>query len=210
MGMADAQQDRQPPVTAGWATARPLPLVLLHWATLVPLLAAFGTALLRDSLEERALRALLLAIHQGSGALVLALAAVRLLLRWQLGRLPATAAPRWTDRLAAAVQVALYAALFVVPLLGWAALTAADQRPPWGWRLAGNSIPTDEDLAEQLRLWHACAAYTAAAVIGLHALAALWHHFVLRDGVLHAMRLRGRHPPRADTTPISPPGPPQA
>lgn len=169
---------------------RPRALVSMHWLTLVPLLLAFAAVLCREQLEDRTLRAVLLSVHQWSGASVLALGLARLLVRWRLGRLPPSMAPHWSNGLATAVHVALYAALLAVPLLGWASVTAAGKVPPWGLALPAAWIAEDEDLAEQLLSAHQSAAYAAAAVIALHVLAAMWHHFVRRDGVLRAMRLQ--------------------
>lgn len=47
--------------------------------------------------------------------------------------------------------------------------------------------PTDKDLRETIEEWHALAANTLLVVALLHAVAALLHHFVWKDGVLRRM-----------------------
>jgi cytochrome b561 len=48
-------------------------------------------------------------------------------------------------------------------------------------------IGADEDLADRLQDLHVDAAWALLALVCLHIGAALWHHFVLRDGVLRRM-----------------------
>jgi cytochrome b561 len=47
--------------------------------------------------------------------------------------------------------------------------------------------PGDKALRHSIGDWHALAANTLVIVAGLHAAAALFHHFVLRDGVPRRM-----------------------
>ena len=48
-------------------------------------------------------------------------------------------------------------------------------------------VASDEDLADTLTTWHQDVAWVLLAFITLHAGAALWHHFVLRDRTLRMM-----------------------
>jgi cytochrome b561 len=151
---------------------------------------ALCTVLLRDQIEDRAVRAMLLTLHQCCGITVLGLACLRLVgrLRW-IGQ-SWESGPRWSSRLAAAAHAALYGAMLVVPLLGWAIVTASGKRPPWGVSLPAVWFREDEDLADRLGDWHRLGAYWWLLLIGAHVAAALWHHWVLRDDVLRSMRLR--------------------
>jgi cytochrome b561 len=47
--------------------------------------------------------------------------------------------------------------------------------------------PGDRALRDSIGDWHALAANTLVIVAGLHAAVALFHHFILRDGVLRRM-----------------------
>jgi cytochrome b561 len=166
----------------------PRPIVVLHWASLLVLLLALSAIVWRDQVEDRALRALLLALHRHAGLLLLALGALRLLARARWRQRPPVqggAPARWA---AVAVHLLLYGALLGVPLLGWALSDARGQ--PWqAFGLSWPALATaDEDLADDLQAWHALAALTTLGLVALHAAAAFWHHWVLRDDTLRAMR----------------------
>jgi cytochrome b561 len=47
--------------------------------------------------------------------------------------------------------------------------------------------PRDRALGHDLQSWHATAANAILVLAGIHAAAALFHHYVWRDGVLRRM-----------------------
>jgi cytochrome b561 len=169
------------------APARPRKLVLVHWLTVLCLLGAATAILMRDEVSARAARQWLLEIHRHFGLFVLALFFVRLVVRARIGALPSPDTSIIARIAAALVHTALYVLLLVQPLLGWA-LSNAEGKPV---HLFGLTLPAlvaaDEDRADTLQTWHANVAWLLLALIVLHILAALWHHFVRRDGLLRAM-----------------------
>lgn len=170
------------------ASTRPRRLVVLHWLTLLCVVSGVGLILIRDEVAGRAMRQWLLDGHRHVGVLVLLLFVARVALRIRSGKLPPTGDPsRLTHAAAALVHAALYALLLALPLLGWA-LNDALGKPA---HLLGVALPAlvgaDEDLADELLAWHQDAAWLLLGLVLLHAAAALWHHFVLRDGVLRTM-----------------------
>lgn len=175
------------------ATTRPRPLIALHWLTVFCLVAAVAFVLIRDQIDARTARQWLLEGHRHFGLFVLLLFLVRVAVRIHLGKLPATADTSRLLRCAAGLtHIALYALLLAQPLLGWA-LSNAEGKPV---HLLGLTLPAlvgaDEDLADSLQAWHLDTAWILLALASLHIAAALWHHFVLRDGVLRAMWPRRR------------------
>ena len=133
-------------------------------------------------------------LHMGLGALVLGLSLLRLLWR-ALNRAPPAppGTPDWQARAAVAGHLALYALTLGVPLLGlfdrW-----ARGRPVSLFGVLPVPAPFTPPFG---RLWgevHEIAANLLLLVVGLHVAAALWHHLVLRDGVLRRM-LPGRAAP---------------
>jgi len=48
-------------------------------------------------------------------------------------------------------------------------------------------VPRDRAIFHPTEDWHGWLAYGLFGLAGLHALAALWHHFILKDGVLRRM-----------------------
>jgi cytochrome b561 len=180
--------DESVPSLAAAASARPRALVVLHWLTVLVLLAAASVILARELVSAKPPRAWLLDLHRHLGLCVLLLFALRVGLRLRWGRLPAVATLAWPLRLAAALMhAALYASILLLPLLGWALSNAAGQPVHFFGLALPALVAPDFDLADQLLLWHQNAAWTLLALVVLHVAAALWHHFVRRDAVLRVM-----------------------
>ncbi|TPG11384.1 cytochrome b [Rhodanobacter glycinis] len=168
-------------------------MAILHWLTAFCLVLAAALILTRDQVAGRAPRMWLLEGHRHFGLFVLVLFFARVALHVRLGRLRVDSdSSRFIRLLAILTHVALYALLLAQPLLGWA-LSDAQGKPV---HLLGATLPAlvgaDEDLADALQLWHQDAAWLLLGLILLHIAAALWHHFVRRDGVLRTMLPRRR------------------
>lgn len=182
-GLAQTTLDMTAP-----APARPRELVALHWLTVLCLVLAAAVILTRTRIDARPLRNGLLEVHRHLGLCVLVLVAARIALRLRFGRLPKLAQSNRTMRAAAGLtHAALYAAVLLLPLLGWMLSDAQGKRV----RFLGATLPRlvepDFDLADQLVVWHQDAAWALLVLALLHVSAALWHHFVLRDAVLRGM-----------------------
>jgi cytochrome b561 len=162
--------------------------IVFHWGTVlmfVPLLAS--VYLLQDPQGMDA--AQLLDIHRGAGALILAATCLRFLWRRRFARLPAF--PEGMGRLhrlaVTGSEYTLYVLLFAQPLIG-IAMTIARGRPfdLLFWQVPALMV-RDKALATMLHTLHQVGAYTLLGLIGIHAVAALIHHFILRDDILTAM-----------------------
>lgn len=171
----------------GLPVCRPRSMRFLHWLTVACVLAVAILALIRDETAGRVARQWLLEGHRHVGLLILALVLVRIGLRLRLGTLPRIVHSRLLRLAASLTHAALYATLLAMPLIGWA-LSNAEDKPV---HLFGLTLPTlvadDEDLADRLLVWHQDVAWALLALVALHVAAALWHHFVRRDGVLRSM-----------------------
>lgn len=178
--------------TADEAPMRPRALVWMHWLTALCLAVAAALILTRDEVDGRSLRMWLLEGHRHFGLFVLLLFLARVAFRFRVGKLPSEGNASALIRLAAGTtHMALYLLLLVQPLLGWA-LSNAEGKPV---HFFGITLPalvaSDDDLADNLTVWHQDVAWVLLALITLHIGAALWHHFVLRDRTLRMM-LPGR------------------
>lgn len=171
---------------------RPRAMRWLHWATVACLVIVAAVALFRDEVAGRALRQWLLEGHRHVGLLILALAVGRIGLRLRLGRLPSPSGSRVALLAAALTHAAIYVALLALPLIGWA-LSDAEGKPV---HLFGLTLPAlvtdDDDLADQLLVWHQDVAWALLGLLALHVAAALWHHFIKRDGLLRSMWPSGK------------------
>jgi len=100
------------------------------------------------------------------------------------------AVPVWQARSAAAMHLALYAFMIAMPLLGWLALSAAGKLPSvFGVALPALIAP-DASLEKSLEEIHETLGVAGYWLIGLHAAAALAHHYLLGDNTLRRMLLR--------------------
>lgn len=167
----------------------PQALIALHWLTLLLIAVVYVCMEFRGVFPRGSEpRELMKAIHYSSGLTVLALVFVRVVLRLR-GPIPAVtpALPALQKLAASAVHIALYAFMFGMPLVGWLLLSAEGASIGlWGLPLPG-LIAADEGVAKTLKEIHEIGATTGYALIGLHALAGLYHHYGRRDDTLRRM-----------------------
>jgi cytochrome b561 len=162
----------------------------LHWLTAALLVAAAASIYARSFTGHRGAGALLLAVHESCGIIVLLLTLARLAwrARARVGILRAQA-PRAMRLLAGAVHFALYAMLVALPLLGWLAVSARGRVPQFlGLLRLPQLIARDRDVFDDLLQWHGLAAWLLLSLVVVHVAAALLHHYVLRDDVLYSMQ----------------------
>lgn len=90
------------------------------------------------------------------------------------------------------VQIALYGLLIVVPMLGWAGVSAYPALiTVGGYHLpAMPFVPKDQALAKQIFEIHGYCALAFIALITLHMTAALRHLIVLKDGIFNRIWFR--------------------
>ncbi|KTF36526.1 cytochrome C oxidase [Xanthomonas vesicatoria] len=159
---------------------------VLHWLTVLCLVMAASLILLRAELDGRALRQWLLEGHRHFGLMVLLLFVLRVGLRLRLRTLPpGPPAPLITRLAAGGTHLAMYGLMLALPLIGWS-LSNAFGKTVYLFGLAlPNLIEADPDLGDALGVWHLNAAWALLALVILHIGAALWHHLVLRDGLLY-------------------------
>ncbi len=162
----------------------------IHWFTVLAIVAIFISVLIGADLEDPAQKKPLIALHQSLGLSVLVLNGLRLLWRWRMP-LQSLISDPLKRRVGHANHVLVYTMLMVQPLLGWLYVSARGRDVAlWGLALPA-LIDKNRELAEQIHDWHEAGGWLLLALVGLHAAAALYHHFVLHDGVLRRM-LTGR------------------
>ena len=193
--MQDTNQHPPALVTRSGTPLRwPKSIVLVHWLTVGLIVLGVTVIYARQAFDERWLRERMLNVHQWAGILTWAGCWMRLALRPFRGPQQQRPAARRVMKWAAtATHVTLYALLLAVPLLGWALSSAHGQ----SLGALGLNLPMlvepDADLADEIETAHRTAALTLLAIALFHALAAAWHHFVLRDGVLASMSVARRN-----------------
>ena len=131
----------------------------------------------------------LISIHKSLGIIILALALIRLVVRWRYGApaLPADL-PEPLKLAAHGSHYLLYALMIVMPLLGWAMLSAANYPIVL---FGGLHLPAITPHSGRLHslLWdaHFYLAFVFFALVLMHLAAALFHALVRRDGVFQSM-----------------------
>jgi cytochrome b561 len=171
-----------------------LPARALHWIVALGVLGLFCFGLWMKEVPPRGERHFYYALHATVGISILALMAVRLVW-WLLNPTPAAPAgtPSWRHWASWASHRLLYALTFAVLIVGW--LLSGTLRKPIELKAFG-VIPVPQILEARspyhrmLEDWHEMLAYALIALVALHAGAALYHHYVLRDGVLRRMLRR--------------------
>lgn len=169
-----------------------------HWIIAALVTASFAIAWIRKPIEDLEFRVLWLDVHRSIGFVILALTVVQLAVRLSVGPLSRRAGlPTFFWAASRLAHFLIYALLIAMPLIGWAQSSARARQ----FRLFGVPLPPlvrhDRDFAELLGWWHEQLGWLLLALILVHALAALFHHYVLRDNVLRAM-LPGYHSTAGD------------
>lgn len=162
---------------------------LFHWATVLLVIAQFVLMAMAEDLPSGPDRSQLFMLHKSVGITILALVVLRLAYRLA-SPVPPFPASRiaWEGRVARATHWLLYALLFAIPLVGWAMSGASGRPVVWfGLVELPQLVGADEALDERLEELHESLATVLAVVAVLHTLAALRHHFVLKDDVLRRM-----------------------
>ncbi len=163
---------------------------LLHWVLGVMIIGMLAYGWWMNHIPARPDRFFHRSIHSDIGYVVLLLTVLRLIWRG-VNPTPALPSdtPRW-QRIAAQISYgALYAAVILVTMLGWAHSGA--HTPDYSSWFGLFHVPqfTSPDRAkagiyENLHIWMA---YVLLALIVIHLAAAGWHHFVRRDRVTARM-----------------------
>lgn len=164
-------------------------LIAIHWITVLVFIVIFSAIELRGYFPRgSATRDLLLATHKSCGMLILLLVLVRVVIR---GRNPAPsivpAPPAWQNGIAHLVHLTLYAAMIAMPLLGWAMTSAGDHPIPFFGLSVPPILAPNKELSKTLAEIHEFIGNALYFVIGFHALAALAHHYLLKDNTLLRM-----------------------
>ena len=162
---------------------------LFHWLIVVMLAIEFIVGLLLHDMRRSITPATLMSFHMSFGMLILAVMALRLLWRFVY---PAPShepgMTRWQELASSWTHYLLYLSVILLPLTGWLLASA------FGWSVTIFSLFTLPSIiaphivTQRLALYaHVLTAAGVLALIGLHMLAVLYHHFIRKDKVLHRM-----------------------
>jgi cytochrome b561 len=161
----------------------------LHWLIVVLIIVQVVLANIAEDLPLGVKKLAMFARHKSVGITILGLAVIRLLWRWAnpTPALPPTLKP-YERRLATLTHFGLYVLLFAMPLTGWMMTSARGFPASWfGFFQLPDFVPKNDGLYHTMLETHHMLAVVLYAIVSLHVLAALKHHFVLKDDVLRRM-----------------------
>jgi cytochrome b561 len=161
--------------------------IAFHWAMFVLVVIVGGLGLMHDSWPKSSQR-FWINMHAVIGLLLWFVLIARF--SWRMGHsppvLPETAGA-FARRFSNPVHLALYALMFVAPVLGFVTFIYHGRIFDFGIFHLDFGIPKDRAVFEPTEDIHGYLAYVLFGLAGLHAVAALWHQFRLHDGVLRRM-----------------------
>lgn len=165
--------------------------IAFHWivAALIVFLGALG--LLFDDIP-REVRPFWINVHGCVGLVYFALVAIRL--AWRSTHRPPSLPSNigaFDRRMSAAAHHALYALMLLIPVFGVVAYVWNGRVFDYGLFQFNFGVQNNREVFKPAETIHQLLAYGLFALAGVHALAALYHHLVRRDGVLRRILPRG-------------------
>ena len=162
---------------------------VLHWVTAIVVLVAFiygpggrETRVYSTAMDaERQL-------HETLGLAVFILVILRVLWRWFDEQPAVTGVPRWMEAISKIAQGLLYVLMFALPITAIAgAWLEGHPLTLLGDIRIGPYTGLAHDVGARIASLHGWLGDAIMWIAGLHAAAAIFHHVVLRDGVLVSM-----------------------
>lgn len=168
--------------------------IAMHWLMAGLLVAVYAVVNLRESYPRgNPLRGELMTWHYMLGLSVLVLVLARIAIRVAGPGAPPIlpGLKRWQGLSSRVTHLTLYAFMAAMPLLGWLVIGAEGRDIPF----FGLQLPAltgiDRAFAHSVEDIHKTIGTIGYYLVGLHAAAALFHHYVVRDNTLARM-LPGR------------------
>lgn len=163
--------------------------IALHWLMLLLIVAVYACIELREFFPKGSEpRELLKAWHFMLGLSVLALVLLRIVVSITRPTPPIVPDPPQAQKLLAKLMhLALYALMLGMPLAGWLLLSAAGKPIPFFGLQLPALIAQSKETAGVIKEVHEAAGSAGYLLIAAHALAALYHHYRVRDNTLQRM-----------------------
>jgi cytochrome b561 len=159
--------------------------ILLHWLT-AGLVATLWVSEQVIDIFSKTVRDGILSLHITLGVVLALVLLARVIWRVTNGHSLPAADQIFMELAARATHVVLYIGVATAVTLG-IALELVRGDLVWGLMHLPSIAPGNKALTHAVKGYHGLAANFVLIIAGLHAAAALFHHYVLRDGVLRRM-----------------------
>jgi cytochrome b561 len=161
--------------------------IAFHWAMFVLVVIVGVLGLLHDSWPKQS-QAFWINVHALIGILLWAVLLARFgyRLRHSPPTLPSDIGA-FSRRFSSPVHLALYALMFVIPIIGFVTFIYHGRVFNFGFFDLNFGVKKNRAIFSPTEDIHGYLAYALFALAGVHALAALWHYFIRHDGVLGRM-----------------------
>lgn len=171
--------------------------ITLHWLTALLVVIQFALAETWDWFS-RDTRETMQSAHVSLGILLTAVILARLVWRWVPGHQRPSLASGWMETASKAVHYLLYALLAAQAVLGFAiGWSAGHPIHFFGIPIPGPIGALSRPMRHNIREIHSTVGWAIIVLALLHAAAALYHHYFLRDRVLGRMFPPARKSERA-------------
>lgn len=181
--MQTLSQESVPPALARYGSGA----IAFHWIVAVLIVFLGGLGLLFEDIP-RATQGFWINVHGTVGLVYLAVVIARI--SWRMTHAAPDLPPdvgEFSRRTSHPVHVFLYLLMLAIPTLGVIAYVwHARAFDFWLFKL-DFGVPLIRGVFKPAEEIHGWLAYALFGVAGVHVLAALWHHFIRRDGILTRM-----------------------
>ncbi|PCJ90800.1 MAG: cytochrome B [Porticoccaceae bacterium] len=166
-----------------------------HWLMFLLLVAVYACIEFRELYPKGSdPREALKSWHFMLGLTVFILVWLRLLARLlQINPKSLSPSTTWQTFAAKMTHFTLYLLMLSMPLMGWLILSAEGKLIPFYGMALPSLVAENHDLAEFIEEIHETVGTLGYFLIALHTLAALFHHYRLKDGTLMRILSINRH-----------------
>lgn len=160
----------------------------LHWLIALLIAGDYALILIREEMPRGPARTEMLSTHMAIGLMVFALVLLRLFWRPFAPKLAPVAQKPLLSSAAKTGHIALYALMIALPLGGLiSAWLKGRGVSVFGLFALPSPLAANKELGEQIEELHGLAGHAIMILAGLHALAAIGHQWILKDGTLGRM-----------------------
>lgn len=162
--------------------------IMLHWLMVALIVGVYAAIELREFWPRgSATREAFKTWHFMLGLSVFSLVWFRIAARLIWAAPPPADGPVWRKAVAAATHLALYVLMIAMPVAGWLILSAEGEAIPFFGFDLPPLIAANLALAKNVEDIHELGGTIGYWLIGLHAAASLFHHYILEDRDLTRM-----------------------